>query len=102
MILAIQGFVVAKLIHKCVIGPIITPAAAVKDLIIGDKCLHPLQRQWGSRVSGILFVNALFIRYCRYKTQALVKRTALLREEVDRPASEPTEIDREIRRAVKP
>jgi hypothetical protein len=31
-----------------------------------------------------------------------VKRTALLREEVDRPVSDPTEIDREIRRAVKP
>jgi serine/threonine protein kinase len=33
--------------------------------IIGDEDRHPLERRRGSWVSGILFVNAFFIRYCR-------------------------------------
>jgi hypothetical protein len=28
-------------------------------VMIGDEGLHPLQRRWGSRVSGILFLKVL-------------------------------------------
>ena len=52
--------------------------------IIGDEDRHSLERRHGSWVSGILFVTHFLCAIVGEKTQALVKRTALLREEVDR------------------
>jgi hypothetical protein len=42
--------------------------------MIGDEGLHPLQRRWGSRVSGILFLNMLSPAIVGKRPNSLLKR----------------------------
>jgi hypothetical protein len=74
-------------------APIITPAAAVKDVIIGDKCLPPVTKAVGFLSFRNFLRKHAFSRYCWQKIQSSVKRTPQLREEVGRTVSGPVEID---------
>jgi hypothetical protein len=56
----------------------------------------PLQRRWGSRVSGNLFLKTLSPAIVGKRPNFSVKRTPLLREEVGRTVSGPAKIEEEI------